>query len=438
MTVAMFDLLGIGFGPAGISVAAAIQDHIEATGESPVGGFKFLEAGADCQWQKELLLRHADINHSPLRDLVTPRNPRSYYSFANYLKEKGRLYSFGLTGRPVNRIEWSDYVAWAGSHLSAKTEFNTRVMALKPSRRKGDAWMAVRASTSTGVEYEASRLLLSTGTRPNIPEVFQSHLGEEVFHSATFATNIRGIPDPMAVGRVAVVGSGMSAGEIVLDLRERFPNADIHSIHRSHGFRLNDLSHFSSEIYSPEETDYVYSLTADARERVLAESWQTNYSGLDSDGSGELYNTIYLDEVMGRPRVYVEKRMQVTHVEPRAQGVTLHLCDPYSGQSKVLGCDLVVVATGFKVDPMEGPLGDLAEHLVLDEDGRPEVSRAYKVSTKPNFRTQIYLNGQCEHSHGISDAQSFSLLADRAGWILDDMMSEGVETETAALAAAVR
>lgn len=422
MTITSLDLLGVGFGPAGISFAAAIEDHIEAIGESPIGRYRFIESRADCQWQDQLLFRHADINHSPLRDLVTPRNPRSYYSFANYLKQKGRLYSFGLTGRAVNRIEWSDYVAWAGALLSDNTDFNTPLTALAPSAPLGGVWTGIRADTATGEQYEARRLVLSTGARPNVPEIFAPHLGDRLFHTAHFATQISKISNPDAIRRVAVIGSGMSAGEIVLDFRARFPNAAIHSVHRSHGFRLNDLSNFSSEIYSPEETDYVYNLPPEARKRVLGEAWQTNYAGLDSDGSAELYNTIYLDQVEGRPRITMEKRSHVERVQTHGQTSVLYLCDPYSGHSKVLTCDLVVIATGFRVDPMAGPLSDLVEHLVLDDDGCPVVSRAYKIATKPSLRAEIYLNGQCEYSHGISDAQSFSLLADRAGWILNDVM----------------
>ncbi|MRU17092.1 L-lysine 6-monooxygenase [Roseovarius sp. A21] len=431
MTYTSVDLLGIGFGPAGISFAAAIEDHIEATGTSPVGSFRFLEAGSDCRWQGELLFRHADINHSALRDLVTPRNPRSFYSFANYLKKKGRLYSFGLTGRPVNRIEWSDYVAWAGELLAGNTSFGTAVTALTPSAEVDGKWTRIRARTSTGEEIEAGRLVLSTGARPNIPEIYRPHLGARVFHTGEFATRVNAIADPSTVRRVAVIGSGMSAGEIALDFRTRFPESDVHCVHRSHGFRLNDLSNFSSEVYSPAETDYVHGLPREARKAILAESWQTNYAGLDADGSSELYNTMYLDEVEGRPRIFMEKRTHVTAVDVEGQNVVLSLRDPHTGEGKSLSFDLVVIATGFRVDPMAGPLGDLAEHIELDADGMPVVSRAYKVATKPSMGAEIYLNGQCEHSHGISDAQSFSLLADRSGWILEDMMAPEIRAAPA-------
>ena len=420
----IYELLGIGFGPAAISFAAAVADHKEKENIDPLGTMCFIERGNGCKWHDELLFRHADINHHLLRDLVTPRNPRSFYSFANYLKTKGRLYSFGLTGRQVSRVEWSDYVDWVGTLLSGDTIFNTSVEDLAVSTEVDGTFETICATSSDDRMFHGRCILISNGAQPHVPNIFYNHLGDRIFHSSTYSTSIGKFSDLVNVQSALVIGSGMSAAEIVVDLYNRFPNCAIYSIHRSHGFRLNDLSNFSSEVYSPEETEYVFGLDSADRLNVLRESWQTNYSGLDSDGGNLLYNTMYLDEVQGSKRIFMEKRRQVVVVRRSENKVDVDLYDRNAGNTKSVSVDFVVVATGFKVDPMSGLLGGLEEHLMLDEGGSPIVSRNYRVATKSSLRARIYLNGQCENTHGISDAQSFSLLAERAGRIFNDIVTD--------------
>ncbi|WP_183140114.1 SidA/IucD/PvdA family monooxygenase, partial [Pseudomonas syringae] len=121
------DAICIGFGPAGIALACAVEDAREAS--QPLGDVSigYLEAAPDTQWHRELLLAGTDINHHVFRDLVTPRNPRSRFSFAMYLKDQGRMFDFGLLGRPASRHEWSDYLGWVSRQVDGHTRFDTQV-----------------------------------------------------------------------------------------------------------------------------------------------------------------------------------------------------------------------------------------------------------------------------------------------------------------------
>jgi L-ornithine N5-monooxygenase len=104
------DVLGIGFGPSNLAVAIALHE----------GGSKlkaqFVEAAPQSGWHPNMLLDGSDIQNNPLRDLVTPRNPRSYFSFLNYLKCQDRLFDYlnlGLT-YPL-RKDYAKYIRWAAS-----------------------------------------------------------------------------------------------------------------------------------------------------------------------------------------------------------------------------------------------------------------------------------------------------------------------------------
>src|SRR6266567_1738820 len=79
------DLLGVGFGPANLSLVIALQE------DSPRTTAFFLEAERDPVWQGGMLLDGSNMQNHPCRDLVTLRNPRSHYSFLNYLFEQGRF-----------------------------------------------------------------------------------------------------------------------------------------------------------------------------------------------------------------------------------------------------------------------------------------------------------------------------------------------------------
>src|SRR5947208_15493697 len=81
----LFDVIGVGFGPANLSLAIALEERYESL------SVRFLEAQVDPVWQGTMLIEGSDIQNHPARDLVTLRNPRSRYSFLNYLFENGRL-----------------------------------------------------------------------------------------------------------------------------------------------------------------------------------------------------------------------------------------------------------------------------------------------------------------------------------------------------------
>jgi L-ornithine N5-oxygenase len=98
------DVVSVGFGPAGIALACALEDEAEDNGKKPFARVRFFEKGRDSTWHGAFLLAGTDINHHVFRDLVTPRNPRSRFSFAMYLKEGACTNSGYWVVRPV---EWS-------------------------------------------------------------------------------------------------------------------------------------------------------------------------------------------------------------------------------------------------------------------------------------------------------------------------------------------
>ncbi|HYO15775.1 MAG TPA: SidA/IucD/PvdA family monooxygenase [Thermoanaerobaculia bacterium] len=408
MTEQICDLVGIGFGPAGIALAAAIEDWVEANGGERPGEIRFFEKNSSSVWQSGLLLPGTDIRHHYFRDFATPRNPRSRFTFANYLSEKGRLFDFGLLGGNVGRLEWADYVKWVAGQLKDYVTYNCEVAAVEPELSGGEVDL-LRVRTSQGTVLTRN-LVVATGQRPFVPEMFVPHLGDRCFHSSAFLPRVAGLPRSEPID-VALVGGGQCAAEAILYLHDKLEHSTMHSVQRTVGFKLADLGHFTNQIYFPKETDYFFNLGKEERERAFLDTRSTNYSVIDWDVSRALYWRVYEDRVMGRERIRIINRTRVVDVAQVGGRYRLSLEDVFTGRASQLESDAIVLCTGFREERFPNLLESLRPYLVSDGDGGLEIGRDYTARTKGPFAPRIYLSGMTERTHGMSNATSFSMMA---------------------------
>src|SRR6516162_5176738 len=125
MVAHVYDLIGIGFGPANIALAIALEEF----GYS--GSTLFIEGRTGPTWQPGMLLAGADIQNHPLRDLVTPRNPMSRFSFTNFLHEQGRLFAYLNLGAVFAlRKDYAQYISWAASKFESCLCYGAQVTAI--------------------------------------------------------------------------------------------------------------------------------------------------------------------------------------------------------------------------------------------------------------------------------------------------------------------
>jgi len=419
------DVASVGFGPAGIALACALEDEAEDSGKKPYQHVRFFEKGCDSTWHGAFLLAGTDINHHVFRDLVTPRNPRSRFSFAMYLKEKGRLYKFGLLGRPASRVEWSDYISWVAAQLKEYVSYDEGVTEILPVTENG-ILRAVDLVTPQGT-YRTRRLILSHGSLPRIPEVFDPHLGGRVFHTSQYLKNVHLGGGPIAK-RWLVLGSGQSAGEAVAHLLGAAPTTQVHSVHRGVGFRIGQLGQFPNMAFLPEHVDYFHELEPARRTKVFDEIRSTNYAGIDADESQALYSFMYEGEVSGHQRLNLHTWSSVVSVEKVGGAYSVLLRDSNTGLETTLYVDGIVLGTGYEQLPVPPLLTLLQPWLLRDDDGALEVDRRYRVGLQNSEGVHIFANGTSEKTHGISDAQSFSMLALRAQQLTDALLASQPRT----------
>jgi len=204
------------------------------------------------------------------------------------LHSQNRLLDFINRGRTVpTRKEYSDYLSWAAQYVQdrgVKVAFGEEVVALGEmdtftiqvhSRvlSTGEhvvrlASMAVHLLMSQHSRFDSENLIISPGGSPRIPRpLATTWVQERMIHSSAYLTSVILLlnslqsrnPDGSPL-RIAVIGSGQSAAEIVIDLRSRLATMPVigekaHTIDliiRKGCLKPSDDSPFVNEIFNPE------------------------------------------------------------------------------------------------------------------------------------------------------------------------------------------
>jgi len=406
----ILDVLGLGFGPSNLSLAAVIEEESEATFGRQLKTL-FIERQPCFAWQPEMLLQGAQIQLSFLKDLVTLRNPQSRFTFLCYLKAKGRLDKFiNLREFFPTRVEFNDYYTWIAEQLRHQVRYGGEVVSVDPVVRDSDGKVElVKVSVcdvQTGAigEYLARNLEVATGGVPVVPAGVELQADGKIFHSQNFLRQVnKKFPDRGKDYRFVVVGSGQSAAEIFQYLFVHYPNARVTSTIRRFAYKPADDSHFVNEIFFPQMEDFVFSLPEEKRQMVLAAHRDTNYSAVDAPLIQQLYQALYERSIVGDDKVQIRSFLELLSVDEGESGVVLNFRDVVRDQTEIIEADGAVLATGF-TRPKKPPLLDeLAPYLHVDTSGRYEIERRYRVRTRSDFLPGLFLQGFCEDSHGLSD-----------------------------------
>ncbi len=245
------DVLGVGFGPANLALAIALEEKY------PSLDIRFLEARPTPDWQPGMLLDGSDIQNHPSRDLVTLRNPRSRYSFINYLYEQGRLLKhFNLPIEFPLRKEYAGYIRWAASFFSHQVDCGRYAVGIDVVENAGERVWEV--STGSGRRYLSRSVVMAPGRTPYVPTPYDAAAAESnrAFHLTKYLPRLKELTADEPPKAVAVIGGSQSAVELALDLHRQFPGTRVMTYPRSYSLRLKDTSPFSEEGYFPEFTEY--------------------------------------------------------------------------------------------------------------------------------------------------------------------------------------
>ncbi|MFJ4828206.1 lysine N(6)-hydroxylase/L-ornithine N(5)-oxygenase family protein [Streptomyces bacillaris] len=399
------DFIGIGLGPFNLGLACLTEPIDELNGV-------FLESKPDFEWHSGMFLEGAHLQTPFMSDLVTMADPTSPYSFLNYLKERGRLYSFYIRENfyPL-RTEYNDYCRWAAGKLGS-IRFNETVEAV--TYDEGEALYTV--TTVAGTTLRSRHLVLGTGTPPYIPEACQG-LGGDFLHNSRY---LEGKAELQKKKSITLVGSGQSAAEIYYDLLSEID---------SHGYRLNwvtrsprffplEYTKLTLEMTSPEYIDYFHALPEETRYRL--ETGQKGlFKGIDGELIDAIFDLLYQKNLPGPvpTRLLTNSALISARYDEEGGAYSLGLRQEEQGKEYELTTEGLILATGYRY---EAPafLDPVQHRLRHDSRGRFDVARNYSIDTTGRG---IFLQNAGVHTHSIT-SPDLGMGAYRNAYIIGELL----------------
>ncbi|HEY0452969.1 lysine N(6)-hydroxylase/L-ornithine N(5)-oxygenase family protein [Actinophytocola sp.] len=397
------EVLAVGAGPANLSFAALAD---------PIPGCRVtaVEARKSVSWHDGLLWGDSRLQVDGVKDLVSLVDPRSRFSFLNFLHEEGRLYRHLIASvGHVSRKEFDQYFTWAAQLLGVCLD-----EAVEAVEHDGTGFVA---HTSRGVR-RADHLVIGVGQEPCVPACARDLTSPRVWHAARHID--RGLP---VGGRdVLLVGGGQSAGEVALDLlsgRTGVPRR-LTWITGATGFAPLDESPFANEWFNPRFVEYFRDLTADQRLRLLDRQRAANH-GVTNELLTRLYRRLYeldyLTDAVFSHELLAGSRLTGLTEEPG--GFRAVETDTVTGAVRETRGDLVVLATGYRTG-RPGFMAPLADRLPCDGDVYA-VGGDYRVDWDGPAANRIYVQNLAKHSHGVADP-NLGLAAWRAAVIVNSLL----------------
>jgi L-ornithine N5-oxygenase len=445
----LHDLICVGFGPASLAIAIALHDTLDSRHSRPSmqrhPKVCFLEKQVQFSWHSGMLVPGSKMQISFIKDLATLRNPRSEFTFLNYLQNQGRLAQFVNLGTFLpTRLEFEDYLRWCAERFQDVVAYGQEVVQVAPDKTDSessiiDCFAVLSRNVKTGVVSvdRARHVVIAVGGRPIIPAPFPND--PRVIHSSAYCSSLPALlKDTLKPYHIGVVGSGQSAAEIFHDLHMRYPNAKTTLILRDSTLRPSDDSPFVNEIFNSERIDHFYNQPAEERRRALSSDKATNYGVVRIELIERIYDEMYIQRIKTPVECEWQHRILpqrvVSKVEhDNAQGPIRVQIRSIAADNSGIGdespetfeVDALMLATGYVRNAHETLLKQVQP---LRPQGHNEwrVGRDYAVHldrNKVSAKAGIWLQGCNESTHGLSDSL-LSVLATRGGEIVESILGE--------------
>lgn len=411
----VYDVIGVGLGPSNLGLAIAVQEVSQAADID--SRQLYLEGRDEFAWHPGMLLPGAKLQVSFLKDLATQRNPNSQYSFLTYLHERNRLADFiNRNEFTPGRNEYTDYLRWAvdkinQAHQGELVRYRKRVTSI------GFDGTHFRVESGDGILL-ARNISMGTGILSRIPDFATASIRQ--FHNHELLDNLQRFDAGCAAPqRIAVVGGGQSAAEVVRYLYGRYPATTVSAFIGKYGYTPADASPYANRIFDTAAVDQYYHAPQETKDWLMREHRYTNYSAPDIDIIKELYDLEY-DELVahghGGGRLDIRRATRAVGADESDTVVALTYRDLLADKQGTEDFDLVVYATGFAT---------LAPTKLLDYDARQHftdtVNSNYSLARTADSDTSanIFVNGGfAEHSHGVTGTL-LSNIALRSGEIAE-------------------
>ncbi len=400
--VPRYHTVGIGAGPANLSLAALLESE---TTEN----IALFDRQPGPAWHNTLLHYGVRMQTSWLKDLVSIVAPRHELTFLNYLVTTGRM--FALLNSQfdfIPRLEYVRYLAWAAGKLH-NVHYGVPIDRIS---LHDDGFVVYSAGRAMA---RSEHIVIGMGSTPVIPPGFAGLPPEQAFIADELAVHIGAMSAHKDV-TVAVVGGGQTGVEATLKLlSEGFTN--IKWFGRRLWFDTIDDSPCANDVYRPAHAAALQRLSPTTRRRYIKDLDPTG-DALTPGVMRRLYQANY-DGLLALDRFPITMYPARNVTGGRIDGDSVVLVCQTLGKPEEHRVRHVVIATGrenVKV-PFDDDLGDRVE---LAEDGELMVEPDFSVRWKGMNGHQIYALNRARLNHGLTDA-NLTLLPVRAAIVLNSM-----------------
>ncbi|TGD57023.1 lysine N(6)-hydroxylase/L-ornithine N(5)-oxygenase family protein [Flavobacterium humi] len=385
-----YDFIAIGVGPFNLGLACLTAPIANLNG-------LFFDKNDSFNWHPGMLLQDTTLQIPFLADLVTLADPTNPFSFLNYAKEKGKMYSFYIREDfLLLRNEYNQYCQWAAAKLP-NIHFNTEVTHIDyDAIHKLYIVTTQCTQTKAATIYTAKKLVLGTGTVPYIPKSCQGLKGKAI-HSSEYLQHKEHLQSQK---EITIMGSGQSAAEIFNDLLQEIEihGYKLHWITRSPRFFPMDYSKLTLEMTSPEYVDYFYQLPSQKREDLLARQKHL-YKGINKDLIDGIFTSIYTKKISHDIKISLKTNSECTKAiyDPTSEAFKLEFYHDELHKRYRHTTNALVLASGYHYQ-LPGFIKGIASRIRWDEKGRFDAHRNYAIDTAGN---EIFVQNAELHTHGF-------------------------------------
>jgi lysine N6-hydroxylase len=265
-------------------------------------------------------------------------------------------------------------------------------------------------------KYSSRMISIGIGTEPVMPEWLTTPRQQNVF----LAEEILARSLQLAGKRVAVVGGGQTAAEVVLYLinSQLGEYAQLDWISRRQNFLPLDDTPFVNEFFTPQYVRRFHRYADIAKEQILRD--QKIYAdGITRDTLHALYAALYHDAHVrgnnGRVRLFPSQ--EVVGSTSGRGSTCLMARDVITHHKAIFEADIVIVCTGYR-QKFPKFLEGLRARFEARSDGQLQLDENFKLVWDKPVGVEIFVQNGGRHTHGVADPQ-LCLAAWRSATILN-------------------
>jgi len=218
----MYDVVCVGFGPAQLAIAIALRESRKSL------KVLYLERKTSFSSQPTEHISRTRMENPFVYDLATIRNPRSAFTYVNYLLARKRLIEFANSDRlnPL-REEFEDYLRWCAAQFKDQVKYGNEAVKVTAEKEQDvvRAWNITFRDSDSKMHVVRARHVIApfpSSHAPDTPPTLSSIdflAGQRIISMDEYTTRrneLRGTHEPRL--NITVVGSGGQTAEILDDL----------------------------------------------------------------------------------------------------------------------------------------------------------------------------------------------------------------------------